>query len=130
MPRTRKNVGLEHGGDYGTVEAISDSMDPNKGGIPLPAENVAPMQPAPTQPQRPAPPAVLGTQQPLPIDAAQAFTPKVTPLDAPGQTWGAKPAMVRSAPTPKQRSASLLQDWAAASGDPVLAEAAVQLSDG
>ena len=35
MPRTRKNVGLEHGGDYGTVQLTADSMDPNKGGIPV-----------------------------------------------------------------------------------------------
>ena len=42
MPRKRQNVGLEHGGDYGTVQATADSMNPNMGGIPLEEGEVAP----------------------------------------------------------------------------------------
>ena len=41
MPRKRQNVGLEHGGDYGTVQATADSMNPNMGGIPLAEGEVA-----------------------------------------------------------------------------------------
>ena len=28
MPRKKQNVGLEHGGDYGTVQSTADSMNP------------------------------------------------------------------------------------------------------
>lgn len=133
MPRKRQNVGLEHGGDYGTVQATADSMNPNMGGIPLQAGEVAPdlsgMQQAspPVRPQRPEQPTTLG--QPLPIEAAQAFTPQVKPLTAPGKTFGQRPS-VASMPSPKQEAAILVSSWASATGDPLLAEAAAQLANG
>jgi len=133
MPRKRQNVGLEHGGDYGTVQAISDSMNPNMGGIPLQGGEVAPdlsgmeQAPSPIRPQRPQQPTTL--DQPLPIEAAQAFTPKVKPLTAPGQTFGQIPSAVPM-PSPKQEAAVLVSSWASATGDPLLAEAAAQLANG
>ena len=140
MPRKKQNVGLEHGGDYGTVQATADSMNPNMGGIPLAEGEVAPdlggaappvvsntPAPSPIRPQRPQQPTTL--DQPLPIEAAQAFTPKVKPLTAPGQTFGQIPSAVPM-PSPKQEAAVLVSSWASATGDPLLAEAAAQLANG
>ena len=132
MPRKRQNVGLEHGGDYGTVQATADSMNPNMGGIPLAEGEVAPDLGGAAPPvvsNTPAPsPQVMN--RPLPIEQAQAFKPNLTPLDAPGKTWGQKSHVTRGEPTVKQKSAELLNTWAAATGDPILSEAAAQLADG
>ena len=68
--------------------------------------------------------------RPLPIEQAQAFKPNITPLDAPGNKWGQKRHVTRREPTVKQKSAELLNTWAAATGDPILSEAAAQLADG
>tara|TARA_A100001037_G_scaffold267474_1_gene260346 strand:+ start:294 stop:695 length:402 start_codon:yes stop_codon:yes gene_type:complete len=133
MPRKRQNVGLEHGGDYGTVQATADSMNPNKGGIPLGKGEVAPDLSGfeTTAPTRSGPPQTTAvSQMPLPIEAAQAFTPKVTPLDSPGSTWGQQPPTVSRGITPKQEAAMMVASWADATGDPLLAEAAAQLSNG
>ena len=97
MPRKRQNVGLEHGGDYGTVQATADSMNPNMGGIPLAAGEVAPDLGGAAHPvvsNTPAPsPQVMN--RPLPIEQAQAFKPNLTPLDAPGNKWGQKRHVTR-----------------------------------
>lgn len=132
MPRKKQNVGLKHGGDYGTVQSTADSMNPNMGGIPLQAGEVAPdLSGAGTPIVNNAPPASPQVMnRPLPIEQAQAFKPKLTPLTAPGQGWANKPLPVENAPTPKQESAALLSTWAAATGDPILSEAAAQLADG
>ena len=131
MPRKRQNVGLEHGGDYGTVQAISDSMNPNMGGIPLESGEVAPDLTGAETPivsNQPAPAPTLA-QRPLPIEQAQAFKPQLTPLDAQGKGSDVTPATPITI-TPKQESAELLSTWAAATGDPVLSEAAAQLANG
>ena len=132
MPRKRQNVGLEHGGDYGTVQSIADSMNPNMGGVPLQAGEVAPNLSGAGTPivsnAPPASPQVMN--RPLPIEQAQAFKPQLTPLTAPGQGWANKPLPVENPLTVKQESAALLSTWAAATGDPILSEAAAQLADG
>ena len=132
MPRKKQNVGLKHGGDYGTVQATADSMNPNMGGIPLAEGEVAPDLGGAAPPvvsNTPAPsPQVMN--RPLPIEQAQAFKPNITPLDAPGNKWGQKRHVTRGEPTVKQKSAELLNTWAAATGDPILSEAAAQLADG
>ena len=132
MPRKKQNVGLEHGGDYGTVQATADSMNPNMGGIPLPKGQMAPdlggAAPPVISNTRPSSPQVMN--RPLPIDQAQAFTPNITPLIAPGQGWANNPPSIENAVTPKQESAELLSTWAAATGDPILSEAASQLANG
>ena len=132
MPRKKQNVGLKHGGDYGTVQSTADSMNPNMGGIPLQAGEVAPdLSGAGTPIVNNAPPASPQVMnRPLPIEQAQAFKPSITPLDAPGTKWGQKRPIPRSGPTPKQESAALLSTWAAATGDPILSEAAAQLANG
>ena len=124
MPRARKTQtpqtpGLEAGAAYGEVsdslmaqEAIPLPQKPPAGGGPLPAVQAGP--PAPQAPQAP-----------LPLDAAREFTPNITPLMAPG-TGSATPTRM-GAPTSKQQSAKLLESWAAATGDPIIAAAASQL---
>ena len=44
--------------------------------------------------------------------------------------WAGQPISVENVVTPKQESAELLSTWAAATGDPILSEAAAQLADG
>ena len=131
MPRKKQNVGLEHGGNYGTVQATADSMNPNMGGIPLGANEVAPdLSGAEVPITSSAPPAApTMASRPLPIEQAQAFKPQLTPLDAQGKGWDVTPATPITI-TPKQESAELLSTWAAATGDPVLSEAAAQLANG
>jgi hypothetical protein len=132
MPRKRQNVGLEHGGDYGTVQATADSMNPNMGGIPLAEGEVAPdlggAAPPVVSNTPPTSPQVMN--RPLPIEQAQAFKPNITPLASAGQGWAGQPISVENVVTPKQESAELLSTWAAATGDPILSEAAAQLADG
>ena len=132
MPRKRQNVGLEHGGDYGTVQSIADSMNPNMGGIPLASGEVAPDLSGAGTPivNNVPPPSPQVMNRPLPIEQAQAFKPQLTPLTAPGQGWANKPLPVENPLTVKQESAALLSTWAAATGDPILSEAAAQLADG
>jgi|TARA_B100000131_G_scaffold282094_1_gene289104 hypothetical protein len=131
MPRKRQNVGLEHGGDYGTVQATADSMNPNMGGIPLAEGEVAPdlsgAAPPVVSNTPPSSPQVMN--RPLPIEQAKAFTPNITPLDAQGRGWDVTPTTPITI-TPKQESAELLSTWAAATGDPTLSEAAAQLANG
>jgi hypothetical protein len=132
MPRKRQNVGLEHGGDYGTVQATADSMNPNMGGVPLAEGEVAPDLggAAPPVVSNTPPPSPQVMNRPLPIEQAQAFKPNITPLSSPGQGWARQPAPVENVVTPKQESAELLSTWAAATGDPILSEAAAQLANG
>lgn len=117
MPRTRKNVGLEHGGDYGTVQLTADSMDPNKGGIPVSNPGMA-IEPTAT----PTPPAPVNA--PPPLEEATAFTPEITPLLAPGSgITASEPTLVSDT----QVSGELVARWAGASGSQLLAESAAQL---
>ena len=124
MPRARKTQtpqtpGLEAGAAYGEV---SDS---------LAAQSQMPLVqkgPPGTTGGLEAVPVPLPTQasaSPLPLDAARGFTPNITPLMAPG-TGSATPTRM-GAPTSKQQSAKLLESWAAATGDPIIAAAASQL---
>ena len=127
MPRARKTQtpqtpGLEAGAAYGEVSdnlmaqnAIPLPQKPPVGGWPLPAVAAAPQAP-----QAP--------QAALPVDAARQFTPNITPLLAPGSNRPRPVPMV--GPTPKQKSAELLQSWASATGDPIIAAAASQLMAG
>ncbi len=116
MPRKAKtqrpqSPGLEAGSAYGEVQDNIAAQE----AIPLPQTNNLP---APVN-QAPATPA------PLPVEAAQAFTPDITPLLAPGAGGIGSPQMIST--TPKQRSGELLQSWADATGDPLIAQAAMQL---
>ena len=114
MPRKRRTqaaqtAGLEAGAAYGEVGENLAAQNPDQGGIPLPqAESVAPAGPAP-----------------LPVQQAQGFNPQTTPLLAPGQNIPATRAV--APPTVNDRTSMLLQNWAEATGDPVIAEAAAQL---
>jgi len=122
MPRKKRTQsaqapGLEAGAAYGEAGANLAAQDPTKGGIPLPAGG--------GQVQASAPPPQQ--QRPLPVDAARGFNPQITPLLAPGSN---KPLPIAPvAPTPQERSADLLRNWADATGDPLIAEAAIQLSN-
>ena len=124
MPRARRTQapqapGLEAGAAYGEVsdnlqaqQAIPLPQKPPAGGGPMPAVAAAPQAPA--------------APQALPVEAARGFTPKITPLMAPGENRPLPTPMI--APTSKQRSGELLQSWAAATGDPIIMSAASQLT--
>jgi hypothetical protein len=119
--QTPQTPGLEAGAAYGEV---SDSLEAQKA-IPLPQKQpggqlVLPEQVAAPPMQPPAPPG------PLPLAEAQAYTPQITPLTAPGT--GVQQGIGRSMPTPNQEAALLLRNWGEATGDPALLEAAAQLS--
>ena len=124
MPRVRKTQapqtpGLEAGAAYGEV---SDSLEAQQA-IPLPqkqaGEIALPQQANVPAVQAPAP------RGPLPLEAAQGYTPQVTPLTAPGSGNG---PMISHAPRPIDETAELLRNWAVAVNDPALADAAIQLS--
>ena len=125
MVRARKQPpqtpGLEAGAAYGEV---SDNIQAQQA-IPLPQKPPAGQLALPQQAAAPPiqPPAHPG---PLPLAEAQAYTPQITPLTAPGR--GIQRGVPRQAPTPNQEAAILLRDWGQATGDPALLEAAAQLS--
>jgi hypothetical protein len=126
MPRARRTQtpqtpGLEAGAAYGEV---SDSLEAQQA-IPLPQKQPGGQLVLPEQVATPAmqPPAQPG---PLPLAEAQAFTPQITPLTAPGT--GMSRGVPRQPPTPNQEAALLLRDWGQATGDAALLEAAAQLS--
>ena len=124
MVRARKQPpqtpGLEAGAAYGEV---SDSLEAQQA-IPLPQKQAGEIA---APPQVAAPPMQPPAQQgPLPLAEAQAYTPQITPLTAPGR--GIQRGVPRQAPTPNQEAALLLRDWGQATGDPALLEAAAQLS--
>ncbi len=119
MPRKKRTQpaqapGLEAGAAYGEAGANLAAQDPSQGGIPLPAGG-GPVAATPPPPQ----------QRPLPVDAARGFNPQITPLTAPGEGRNIPTAIPQI--TPKQRSADLLRNWAAATGDPIMAMSAQQL---
>ena len=118
MPRAKKTLSpetpsMEAGASYGEV---SDNIQAQQA-VPLP-DNRTSDYPAPNDQVQ---------QAPLPLEAAQNFTPQITPLTAPGENRNS----MRAAPeiTPVQKSADLLRNWAAATGDPVMEMAARQLGD-
>jgi hypothetical protein len=118
MPRkkrtqTPQTPGLEAGAAYGEVGDSLAAQDPNKGGIPLPAGGGSVTATLPPQ------------QRPLPVEAARGFNPQITPLLAPGNNKPLSVAPVGQ--TSKQQSADILRDWAEATNDPVIADAAIQL---
>ena len=123
MVRARKQPpqtpGLEAGAAYGEV---SDSLEAQQA-IPLPqkqaGEIALPQQANVPAVQAPAP------RCPLPLEAAQGYTPQVTQLTAPGSGNG---QMMRPQPRPIDETAELLHNWAVAVNDPALADAAIQLS--
>jgi hypothetical protein len=119
MPRRKKTQpaqapGLEAGAAYGEAGANLAAQDPAQGGIPLPAGG-GPVTAPPPQPQ----------QRPLPVEAARGFNPQITPLTAPGEGRNIPTTLPRI--TSEQRSADLLRNWAAATGDPLMAQSAQQL---
>ena len=118
MPRTRKNVGLEHGGDYGTVQLTADSMDPNKGGIPV--ANPGMVAEATPSPAPPAPELA-----PLPLEAATSFSPQITPLlaEGSGRIEKGQPTVISDT----QVSGEIVARWANASNSTILATSAAQL---
>ena len=118
MPRAKKTLSpetasMEAGASYGEV---SDNIQAQQA-VPLP-DNRTSDYPAPND---------QAQQAPLPLEAAQNFTPQITPLTAPGENRNS----MRAAPeiTPVQKSADLLRNWAAATGDPIMEMAARQLGD-
>jgi hypothetical protein len=124
MPRARKtqapkSPGLEAGAAYGEVSANIQAQQ----AIPLPQKASVGGGPSPAISAVPQAPAAQ--QAPLPVEAARGFTPQITPLMAPGENRPLPTPMI--APTSKQRSSELLQNWAAASGDPIIMAAASQL---
>ena len=127
MPRARKTQtpqapGLEAGAAYGEV---SDSLEA-QASIPLPQK--PPVGQAGALAPQVAPPAPAMPQG-MPVEEARQFTPNITPLTAPTTNpMGAGIGSMRPPPTDNQRAAGLLRQWAAATGDPVLAEAAAQLN--
>ena len=82
IPPTSTRIG-------GTIQAVR--LAPDLGGAAPPVISNT----------RPSSPQVMN--RPLPIDQAQAFTPNITPLNAPGQGWANKPPSIENAVTPKQR---------------------------
>ena len=139
MPRKRKTqkpmtAGLEAGASYGQVGENLTLQNPNAGGIPLPQDRAvptpgspapAPMGAGPVPPSGGIPPQ--GGTGALPLEAAQNFIPDVTPLNAPGAGFGQpKPPMVSV--DNRFRSAQLLRRWADATGDPIIVNAAGQMS--
>ncbi len=139
MPRKRKTqkpmtAGLEAGASYGQVGENLTSQNPNAGGIPLPQDRAVPTpgSPAPAPSGAgPVPPSggspPQGGTGALPLEAAQNFMPNITPLTAPGPGFGrTRPPVVTIDNT--FRSAQLLRKWANATGDPMIAAAASQMS--
>ena len=129
MPRKRQVPGLEAGTAYGQVSAQTDAMDESKGGISLEGGAAPELVGAPV----PGPvPALAAPAAPGPgvLEQAQAFTPNLTPLTAPGT--GMSRGLSRPPPTPNQEAADMLRQWAEASEDvqfrAVLSESAAQLS--
>ena len=125
MPRAKKtqtpqSPGLEAGAAYGEVTENIQAQE----AIPLP-------QKAPpggmVAPQQAAPPAFGGPAAPgpLPLEAAAAYTPQITPLTAPGR--GMARSVPRPAPTPNQEAAETLRNWAEAVNEPAFTDAAIQL---
>ena len=120
MVRARKTPGLEAGAAYGEVgenlaamEAIPIAGEEPAGGVAMPQQaNVPAIQP-------PAPPG------PLPLEAASAYNPQITPLTAPGR--GGLGGINRALPSPNQEAAAKLRDWALAVNEPALEDAAIQL---
>jgi hypothetical protein len=120
MPRKKRTQspqapGLEAGAAYGEAGVNLAAQDPTQGGIPLPAGG-GPVQAS-------APPPVA--PESLPVDVAQQFPNTVTPLTAPGQGMvrPTKPLRI----TNEMRAATLLREWAANSGDPIVKDAAMQM---
>ena len=121
MPRGKRTQpaqtpSMEAGASYGEVSDNLIAQNPNEGGIPLPQTRESGQAPAP---------ASVPTPGPLPVEQAQGFTPNITPLLAPGQNRPS-PRMMQPL-TVQQRTAEMLQNWAVATGDPLIAEAAAQL---
>ena len=114
MVRPRKTPGLEAGAAYGEVGENLAAMN----AMPIAGQEGAGTVAAPAPPAQPAP-------QVSPVEAARGFTPKITPLLAPGENRPLPAPMVE--PTAKQRSGELLQSWAAAIGDPIIMQSASQL---
>lgn len=121
MVRARKNLqpqtpGLEAGAAYGEV---SDSLE---------AQAAIPLQQGgglAATPQVNAPAFEGPTARPLPLDAAKAYTPEITPLAAPGT--GMTRGVPRLPPTPNQEAAEMLRNWAEAVDEPAFTDAAIQL---
>lgn len=114
MPRAKKTLSpetasMEAGASYGEV---SDNIQAQQD-VPLPDNRMS------NNPVGAISPA------PLPIEQAQDFQPQVTPLLAPGQNIPT-PQMIEPL-TVQQRTASMLRNWADATGDQLIAEAALQL---
>ena len=125
MPRAKKTQtpqtpGLEAGAAYGEV---SDS---------LAAQSQMPLMqkgPPGTTGGLEATPVPLPTQVsagPLPLEAAAAYTPQITPLTAPGT--GMTRSVPRPPPTPNQEAAERLRNWAEAVNEPAFTDAAIQMS--
>ena len=114
--QTPQTPGLEAGAAYGEV---SDSLAAQAA---IPLKEGGGITP-PTQANVPAfeGPVAQGN----PIEAAAAYTPKVTPLTAPGT--GMATGVSRPAPTPNQESAEMLRNWAEAVNEPAFVDAAIQL---
>ena len=116
--QTPKTPGLEAGAAYGEV---SDSLAAQNA-IPLPQKATVG---AVATPQQANVPAVQASAGPLPLEAAAAYTPQITPLTAPGQGIGR--GIPRLAPTPNQEAAEMLRNWAEAVDEPAFTDAAIQL---
>jgi hypothetical protein len=118
MPRKKQNVGLEHGGDYGTVQLTADSMNPNMGGIPVANPSIS-TDVTPSS----APPAP--DNAPLPLETATSFTPQITPLlaEGSGRIDKGEPTVISD----KQVSGEIVARWANASNSTILATSAAQL---
>jgi hypothetical protein len=125
MPRAKKtqtpqSPGLEAGAAYGEVTENIQAQE----AIPLP-------QKAPpggmVAPQQAAPPAFGGPAAPgpLPLEAAAAYTPQITPLTAPGRGMTGGAPMLP--PNPNQDAAQMLRNWAEAVNEPAFVDAAMQL---
>ena len=138
MPRKRRTqkpmtAGLEAGASYGQVGENLTSQNPNAGGIPLPQDRAVPTpgSPAPAPSGAgPVPPSggspPQGGAGALPLEAAQNFTPDITPLMAQGPGFGRPPERKINADS-KFRSANFLSRLAASTGDAAIATAARQL---
>lgn len=121
MPRGKRTQpaqtpSMEAGASYGEVSDNLVAQNPDKGGIPLPQTRELGQAPAP---------ASTPTPGPLPVEQAQGFTPNITPLLAPG-SGELSPQMMQPL-TVQQRTGQMLENWAVATGDPLIAEAAAQL---
>ena len=131
MPRHNKNKGgtlpaeapgLEAGAAYGEQGQNLMAQDPETG-VPLPDRRT---QGGPVSAIAPSAPEPGGPAPALPIDVAGNFPNTVTPLTAPGQgiNQTSSPVTISN----EMRAAELLKQWADASGDPSVKNAASQLS--